>query len=88
MATKFIPTKARDLRRGDKLRTYDERVVENPLPCNVPGHEGGVFFEIAGYDRGTGEYNGIHSDVCCSPDDVFVVRRSLSGLDSLAGLLG
>lgn len=69
--TVFTPTRAADLRTGDRLGPYAERVKRTPVPCSV--HPGRVFFEIEGYDE-RGFYNGVHSDVCTTPDDMFVVR--------------
>lgn len=72
MATVFIPTEARNLRRGDLLWHYDERVSVTPRPCDV--HPGGLYFAVEGFDS-SGRYNGTHSDVCCDPEMLFVVRR-------------
>lgn len=70
--TVFTPTRAQDLRAGDRLDAHHERVVADPRPCAE--HRGNLFFEIEGFDPITGQRNFIHSDVCCPPDEIFVVR--------------
>lgn len=74
MATAFTPTEARNLRRGDLLKNYAERVSVTPRPCDV--HPWGIYFEIEGFDT-SGRYNGIYSDVCCDPETMFVVRTEV-----------
>lgn len=71
MTTTFTPTRAADLRTGDRLGPHAERVSRTPAPCSI--HPGRVFFEIEGYDE-RGAYNGVHSDVCAAPNDMFTVR--------------
>lgn len=71
MSTTFTPTFAKDLRPGDLMRTYSEKVTV-ATRCDV--HPLNVHVEVEGFDT-FGRYDGVHSDICCTPLTVFIVRR-------------
>lgn len=72
--TVFTPTPIHGLKAGDLLDAHHERVVAAPKPCK--DHRGNLVFEVEGFDPTTGDYNFIHSDVCCPSDEIFVVRTT------------
>lgn len=72
--TVFTPTRIQDLKAGDLLDAHHERVARDPKPCK--DHKGNLVFVVEGFDPITGEYNFIHSDVCCPADEIFVVRTT------------
>lgn len=67
MATIFTPTKVRDLKEGDLLDAYPERVYTAPEPSDaLPGY---LTFLIVDTDNLDAPMEGL-----AEPDDVIVVR--------------
>lgn len=72
MSLLFTPTKARDLKVGDKLDAHPEHVTVAPKRCD--SHDGNrMVFQVEGY----GSEAGSHSDICVDSATVFVVRTEV-----------